>query len=93
MVQRKQSPLAGYRPTAEGGPAAEQVLEELRAVRTLVDSRATPEEATAFGEWLVTSAQAAADAAKEGGFLGIGAERVSDREAAMLEQVRTTMTG
>ena len=93
MVQRKQSPLAGYRPTADGGPAAEQVLEELRAVRTLVASRATPEEATAFGEWLVTSAQAAADAAKEGGFLGIGAKRVSDREAAMLERVRTTVTG
>ena len=93
MVQRKQSPLAGYRPTADGGSAADQVLEELRAVRTLVVSRATPEEATAFGEWLVVSAQAAADAAKEGGFLGIGAERVSDREAAMLEQVRTTMTG
>ena len=42
MVQRKQSPLAGYRPTADGGSAADQVLEELRAVRTLVVSRATP---------------------------------------------------
>lgn len=93
MVQNKQSPLAGYRPTAEGSPAGEQVLGELRAVQAMVAAKATPEETTAFGGWLVTAAQAAADAAKEGGFLGIGAEQVSAREAAMLEQVRAAVSG
>ena len=80
MAQRKQSPLAGYRPTAEGSTWGEQVLEELN-------------EAAAFGRWLVSAAQAAADAAKEGGFLGFGAQQVSEREAAMLERVRAAVAG
>jgi len=37
---------------------------------------------------LLASAQAAADAAKEGGFMGFGAEQVSAGEQAMLERVR-----
>ena len=93
MAQRKQSPLGGYRPNAEGSSWGEQVLEELRAVRTLVEAKAAPDEAAAFGRWLVTAAQAAADAAKEGGFLGIGAQQVSDREKDMLEQVRAAVSG
>jgi len=67
------------------------VLEELRSVRELVTARAAPEEAAAFGQWLAAAAQAAADAAKEGGFLGFGAQQVSEREADMLEQVRAAV--
>jgi hypothetical protein len=91
MAQQKQSPLAGYRPTGQGAPAGEQVVEELRAVQALVVAKASHEEAEAFGTWLVTAAQAAADAAKEGGFLGFGAKQVSAREAAMLDQVRAAV--
>ena len=69
------------------------MLEELRAVQALVAAKAEPEEAAAFGRWLVTAAQAAADAAKEGGFMGFGAQRVSDREQAMLDQVRAAVSG
>jgi len=93
MMQRKQSPLRGYRPTTDGAPAGEQVLEELRAVQALVAAKAAPEESAAFGQWLVAAAQAAADAAKEGGFMGFGAQQVSDREAAMLDQVRAAVSG
>jgi hypothetical protein len=86
MTQQKQSPLGGYRPAADGGPAGVQVLEELRAVQHWSPPRRTPDEAVAFGQWLVAAAQAAADAAKEGGFMGFGAQQVSDREEAMLKQ-------
>ena len=34
-----------------------------------------------------------ADAAKEGGFMGFGAQQVSDREEAMLNQVRAAVSG
>ena len=61
-------------------------------MQRIVAARATPEETTAFGQWLVATAQAAADAAKEGGFLGFGAEQVSEREQAMLEQVRSSVS-
>jgi hypothetical protein len=93
MTQRKQSPLAGYRPTADDAPWADQVLGELRDVQALVAAKATPEEATAFAEWLVAAAQAAADAAKEGGFMGIGAQQVSERETAMVDRVRAAVSG
>ena len=60
-------------------------------MQALVVAKASQEEAEAFGTWLVTAAQAAADAAKEGGFLGFGAKQVSAREAAMLDQVRAAV--
>jgi hypothetical protein len=83
MVQRKQHPLKGYKPAS-----GSQVLDELRAAKELVAARATAEEATAYGAWLVASAQAAAEAAKEGGFMGFHAQRVSEGEQRMLDQVR-----
>jgi hypothetical protein len=92
MAQRREHPLKGYRPTGDGDPR-EALVAELGATRALVDSKATPEEAAAFGQWMVQVAQAAAEAAKEGGFMGIGATRVSDREQTMLDRVRETLTG
>lgn len=92
-TQQKQSPLGGYRPTADGPPAGEQVLEELRAAHALVAAKAAPDEAAAFGRWLVAAARAAGEAAKEGGFMGFGAQQVSDREEAMLDQVRAAVSG
>lgn len=92
-VQQKRNPLKGYRPSSEGtAPSGEQVLVELSAVQTIVAARATPEETAAFGHWLVDSAQAAANAAKEGGFLGFGAEQVSEGEKEMLDQVRAAVS-
>jgi hypothetical protein len=93
MRQNKQSPLGGYRPTADGGSAMEQVLEELRAVQAMVTAKAASDEAAAFGQWLVTAAQAAAGASKEGGFMGFGGQQVSDREQAMLDRVREAVSG
>ena len=86
MTQHRQNPLGDFKP--RGG---QQVLEELRAVNEIVTAKATPEEAEAFRAWLLTAAQAAADAGKEGGFLGFGAERVSAGERQMLEQVRAVI--
>ena len=86
LAQQRQNPLGEFRP--RGG---QQVLEELRGVNELVTAKARPEEAEAFRRWLVVAAQAAADAAKEGGFLGFGAERVSAGEQQMLEQVRAAL--
>jgi hypothetical protein len=93
MTQRRQSPLGGYRPAAAGTSWGDQVLEELRGVQAIVSAKSEPEEAAAFGRWLVAAAQAAADAAKEGGFMGFGAQQVSEREAAMIEQVRAAVSG
>jgi hypothetical protein len=92
MTQQHTHPLKGYKPEGEGDPRG-LLVDELRGTRALVESKATPEEAAAFAQWMVAVAQAAADAAKEGGFMGIGATRVSDREQAMLDRVREALTG
>lgn len=89
MVQQHQHPLKGYKPTKS--PAGDAVVEELREVKAIVATEATPEETDAFGAWLVASAQAAADAAKEGGFMGFRAEQVSAGEQAMLDQIRAAV--
>ena len=90
MTQHRQNPLKGYKP-AKGEAPGEQILEELRAVQALVAARATPEETAAFGQWLLATAQAAADAAKDGGFMGFGAKQVSDGEQAMLDRLREAL--
>ena len=46
----------------------------------------------ARGRWLLATAQAAADAAKDGGFMGFGAKQVSDGEQAMLDRVRDAVS-
>jgi hypothetical protein len=91
MAQDRQHPLKGYRPT-KGEHPGKQVLDELREVTSLVAAKATTDEATAFGAWLVASAQAAAEAAKDGGFMGFGAQQVSEGEQAMLDQVREAVS-
>jgi hypothetical protein len=90
MVQQRQNPLSDFKPT-DASQARQQIVDELREVSTIVSSKATPEEAAAFKQWLLTTSQAAADAAKEGGFLGFGATQVSEGEQSMLDQVRTAI--
>jgi hypothetical protein len=92
MVQQRHNPLQGFRPTA-GGDVGTQVLDELRAVQSAVAAKATPEETAAWGQWMLATAQAAADAAKEGGFMGFGAQQVSQGEQSMLDQVRSVVGG
>jgi transcription antitermination factor NusG len=87
MVQQKQNPAKNFRPTS-AATAGTEILDELRTVDAIVAEKATPEETEAFRDWLVTTAQAAADAAKEGGFMGFGAVQVSQGEKAMLDQLR-----
>ena len=90
LTQQRHNPLKGYKPTSGTAPG-EQVIEELREVQDLVAARATPQETSAFADWLIATAQAAADAAKDGGFMGFGAKQVSEGEQTMLDQVRSTL--
>ena len=64
----------------------EKALQELRSVASIVDSK-SPDEAGAFKAWLQAVAQKAAEAAKEGGFLGFGGVAVSDAEKAALGEI------
>ena len=91
LVQRRQNPMGGFKPT-RGALAGQEILDELAAVSGIVSAKAEPEEAASFNRWLISVAQAAADAAKEGGFMGFGAEQVSAGERAMLERLESSLS-
>ncbi len=90
LAQQKQNPARNFKPTS-AATAGTEILDELRAVDAIVAEKATPEETQAFRSWLVMAAQAAADAAKEGGFMGFGAVQVSEGEQKMLDQLRSAL--
>ena len=78
-----QNPLKDFKP--RGALATTEILEELKAVSGIVSEKATAEEAEAYRSWLRDAAREAAEAAKEGGFFGFHAVRVSDGEQRMLD--------
>jgi hypothetical protein len=89
-AKHRQSPLGDFKP--RGALAGEEILDELRAVNELLSQKASPEDAAAFREWLLNAAKRAAEAAKEGGFLGFRAERVSEGEQRMLDKLREVLS-
>lgn len=62
-------------------------IDHCRQVAALVDRKASPDEAEAFRQFLVSVSHKIARAAKEGGFLGIGGTEVSEQEAATLKEL------
>ena len=84
-MQKRDNPLKEFRP--KGALAGEEILGELREVMAIVKQKATPEEAAQFRDWQLEAAKRAADAAKEGGFMGFGAKQVSEGEQQMLDKL------
>jgi hypothetical protein len=87
----RQNPLGGFKPS-KGATAGVEILDELGAVNRILTEKATAEDAAAMREWLLAAAQEAANAAKEGGFLGFHAERVSEGEQQMLDRLREVLS-
>jgi hypothetical protein len=65
-------------------------IETLRQVGAVVDAKA-PGDAAAFKGWLRQISQHVAEAATEGGFLGIGGVPVSDAEKATLKEISSAL--
>ena len=65
-------------------------IETLRQVTAVVDAKA-PADAAAFKGWLRQISQHVAEAATEGGLLGIGGVRVSDAEKATLKEISSAL--
>jgi hypothetical protein len=89
-TRARQNPLGDFKP--RGGQAGDAIVSELSAVNQLLAEKATPEEAEAFRQWLLDTAQRVAEAAKEGGFLGFRAEQVSEGEERMLGRLREVLS-
>ena len=85
-AKQHKSPLAGFKP-AKGAGAALEIVDGIRDANRIVTEKASAEDAAAFRDWLLAAAKEAADAAKEGGFMGFHAERVSEGEQRMLDRL------
>ena len=83
--KERKNPLGDFK--AKGALAGQEILEELGAVNGIVSAKASPDDADAYRAWLRDAAQEAANAAKEGGFLGFHAVRVSEGEQRMLDKL------
>ena len=59
------------------GDLAATTAERLREALRLVSEKGTPDDAEAYKGFVLSVAQAAAEAHKEGGFIGIGGKQVS----------------
>lgn len=67
-----------------------QCLQAFRDVAVLLSQKA-PADAQAYKQWVYQAAQNSANAAKEGGFFGIGGEPVSEAETAALKEIATVL--
>ena len=63
-----------------------QCLRACREVAALLAQKA-PADAEGYKQWVYQAAQNSANAAKEGGFFGIGGESVSEAETAALQEI------
>jgi hypothetical protein len=66
---------------------ARATAEHLRTAVQLLERKASPEEVDVYKRFVLTLAEAAANAHREGGFLGLGGEKVSETERAALEEI------
>ncbi len=62
-------------------------VDHSKDITKLLDEKATPQEASEYKEWAMSIAENVANAAKEGGFLGFGGERVSPGEKALYDDI------
>lgn len=65
--------------------------ERLREALQLLEQKASPEEVEAYKRFVMSLAEAAAKAHKEGGFMGVGGKQVSDQEQAALDEIAATL--
>lgn len=65
-------------------------VETMREASAIVEAKA-PGDAPAFNDWLYQISQSVAEAAKEGGFMGIGGVAVSEAETATLAEIAAAL--
>ena len=70
-----------------GGDIAALTSKQLTEAISILEQKATPEEIDAYKRFVMTLAQAVANAHKEGGFLGIGGKEISDAENQALDEI------
>jgi hypothetical protein len=90
-AQQQQAEMEGNKPQTQA-----ELQEHIRSVVStaldlLKSKGASDDDLNLFKQMAYEVAEAVAGASKEGGFLGFGGVRVSDKEASMLAQIKTEL--
>jgi len=67
------------------------VLVRIGEAANLLSRKATPDEVKAYKQMILNVAEKAANASKEGGFLGFGGVQVSNAEQSFLNEVKDAL--
>ncbi len=73
------------------GDIASVSSERLRQAVEILQRKASAEDVDAYKRFVVTLTQEAANAHREGGFLGVGGEQVSEAERTALDEIAATL--
>lgn len=73
------------------GDLGRVAAERLRQAVALLEQKASSEEADAYKRFVLNVAEAAANAHREGGFMGVGGTQVSEGEQAALDEIAATL--
>ena len=74
-----------------GSDIAALSSERLREALRSIGEKGSPEDVEQYKRFVLSVAQAAAEAHKEGGFIGIGGKQISAEEQAALDEIRATL--
>jgi hypothetical protein len=92
LLLKKQFELLGliqtFKTSKEGRDYA---IAHLQKVAVILDTKVTGVQASEFKQWLMAVATKVAEAHREGGIMGIGASRVSDKENDMLKKMSASL--
>lgn len=69
--------------------AKQQAIDSIHQAMGILKAKAAPEDVNAYREFTITTAHEVAEAAKEGGFLGVGGKKLSDQEQTLLNDLKT----
>ena len=80
----------GVEQTGAGDDLSAVVTARLKEALRIVDEK-SPEDSDAYRSFMVAVARGAAEAHKEGGFIGIGGRKISEEEAAALDEIQAVL--
>ncbi len=75
----------------EAGNLASATSDRLREALGILNAKASVDEESAYKRFVLAVATAAAEAHKEGGFIGIGGKRISDEEQVALDEIEAIL--
>jgi len=78
-------------PTTASGIFMDDMIANLRQAAHAVRAKATPQEVEDYQEFIMFMTEKVAKAAKEGGFMGMGGQEVTEDEQRVLDEIKLAL--